>query len=292
MPHDHGHVLARLPSGDSRARREGDRGGRRGAPRVGELALGGSRGGLPQGRRAARRRPGAPRSTRRRCWGSRRRRTSRRSTRRASSSTSGGSTSPTRRRSTTSSRSATAACGTSSITGRSKASSTRCRPFNFTAIGGNLPTAPALMGNTVLWKPASQRACSRRGLLMRLLEEAGLPPGVINFVPGDSGDDLRRRARASRSRRRALHRQHRRLQRACGRPSARTSATYRSYPRIVGETGGKDFIVAHPSADPEALAVAIVRGGFEYQGQKCSAASRVYVPRSMWREVRDRDRSP
>ena len=115
-----------------------------------------------------------------------------------------------------------------------------------------------------------------------------MPPGVINFVPGDAGQISNLLLDRRDLGRRALHRQHRRLQRACGRRSARTSASYRSYPRIVGETGGKDFIVAHPSADPMALAVAIVRGGFEYQGQKCSAASRVYVPKSLWTDVRDR----
>ena len=159
-------------------------------------------------------------------------------------------------------------------------------PFNFTAIGGNLPTAPALMGNTVLWKPASSAMLSA-WYTLRLLQEAGLPPGVINFVPGDapmiSEVALSHRDLAG------VH--------FTGSTSVFNSmwktigagmARYRSYPRIVGETGGKDFIVAHPSADPQALAVAIVRGSFEYQGQKCSAASRVYVPRSLWSDVRDR----
>ena len=160
-------------------------------------------------------------------------------------------------------------------------------PFNFTAIAGNLPTAPALMGNTVVWKPAAARCC-RAYYLMRVLEAAGLPPGVINFVPGDAADHLRRRCSRTRT------------SPACTSPAAPSvfnsmwqtiganMSRYRSYPRIVGETGGKDFIVAHPSADPQALAVAIVRGGFEYQGQKCSAASRVYMPQSLWPEVRDR----
>ncbi len=159
-------------------------------------------------------------------------------------------------------------------------------PFNFTAIGGNLPTAPALMGSTVLWKPASSAMLSAHYIL-RLLQEAGLPPGVINFVPGDAAmiSDV------------ALG--HRDLAgvhftgstgvfNSMWKTIGAGMSRYRSYPRIVGETGGKDFIVAHASADPQALAVAVVRGGFEYQGQKCSAASRIYVPRSLWPDVRDR----
>ncbi len=159
-------------------------------------------------------------------------------------------------------------------------------PFNFTSIGGNLPTAPALMGNTVLWKPASTAMLSSYAIV-KLLEEAGLPPGVINFVPGDAAaiSDV------------ALN--HRDLAgvhftgstevfNGMWKTIGGNMSRYRSYPRIVGETGGKDFIVAHASADPQAVAVAIARGGFEYQGQKCSAASRVYVPRSLWSDVRDR----
>jgi 1-pyrroline-5-carboxylate dehydrogenase len=159
-------------------------------------------------------------------------------------------------------------------------------PFNFTSIGGNLPTAPALMGNTVLWKPASTAVLSGY-YIMRLLEAAGLPPGVINFVPGDaatvSDAALGHRDLAG------IH-----FTGSTGvfnsmwKTIGQNMSRYRSYPRIVGETGGKDFIVAHPSADAQALAVAIARGGFEYQGQKCSAVSRVYVPRSLWNEVRDR----
>ncbi len=159
-------------------------------------------------------------------------------------------------------------------------------PFNFTSIAGNLPTAPALLGNTVIWKPASSAMLSGY-YIMRLLEAAGLPPGVINFVPGDaaqiSGALLDSPALAG------IHFTgstpvFQGMWRTVGEKIAR----YRSYPRLVGETGGKDFIVAHPSADVQELAVAIARGGFEYQGQKCSAASRVYVPRSIWPEVRDR----
>ena len=123
---------------------------------------------------------------------------------------------------------------------------------------------------------------------MRVLEAAGMPPGVINFLPGSAGMITDALLGLARSRRHPLHRQHRGVPAACGRRSARTSRSYQSYPRLVGETGGKDFIVAHPSADPQEVAVAIVRGGFEYQGQKCSAASRVYVPQSLWNEVRDR----
>jgi 1-pyrroline-5-carboxylate dehydrogenase len=159
-------------------------------------------------------------------------------------------------------------------------------PFNFTAIGGNLPTSPALMGNVAVWKPASSAMLSAY-YVMKLLEEAGLPPGVVNFVPGDAvmiSDALL---------------SHRDLAgvhftgstgvfNSMWKTIGANMSRYRSYPRIVGETGGKDFIIAHPSADPKTLAVAIARGGFEYQGQKCSAASRVYIPRSLWSEVRDR----
>jgi 1-pyrroline-5-carboxylate dehydrogenase len=158
-------------------------------------------------------------------------------------------------------------------------------PFNFTAIGGNLPGAPALMGNTVVWKPASTAMLSAY-YIMKLLEEAGLPPGVINLVPGDaaeiSGVCLAHRELAG------VH-----FTGSTGvfnsmwKTIGANMSSYQSYPRIVGETGGKDFIVAHPSADPQSVAVAIARGGFEYQGQKCSAASRVYVPRSRWKQVRD-----
>ena len=159
-------------------------------------------------------------------------------------------------------------------------------PFNFTAIGGNLPTAPALMGCTVVWKPASTAVLSAY-YIYRLLEEAGLPPGVINFVPGDavmiSNALLAHRDLAGVHFTGSTGVFNSMWQTIAGALSA-----YRGYPRIVGETGGKDFIIAHPSADPQALAVAIVRGAFEYQGQKCSAASRIYVAKSIWPEVRDR----
>ena len=159
-------------------------------------------------------------------------------------------------------------------------------PFNFTSIAGNLPTAPALMGNTVVWKPASSAMLSAY-YIMRLLEAAGLPPGVINFVPGDAvqiSDILLDSSSLA-----GVH-----FTGSTGvfnsmwKKVGENAGRYRSYPRLVGETGGKDFIVAHPSADPQELAVAIARGGFEYQGQKCSAASRVYVPESIWPDVRDR----
>ena len=159
-------------------------------------------------------------------------------------------------------------------------------PFNFTAIGGNLTTTPALMGNTVVWKPAGTAVLGAY-YTMKLLVAAGLPPGVINFVPGDpvqvsdivmNAPDLG-----------GIH-----FTGSTGvfqgmwEHVGTNIKKYRSYPRLVGETGGKDFIVAHSSADPQAVAVAMVRGAFEYQGQKCSAASRAYVPKSLWPEVRDR----
>jgi 1-pyrroline-5-carboxylate dehydrogenase len=159
-------------------------------------------------------------------------------------------------------------------------------PFNFTSIAGNLPTAPALMGNTVIWKPASSAMLSAY-YIMRLLEEAGLPPGVINFVPGDAAmisDTLLSHRDLAGVHFTGSTSVFNSMWKTIGASMSR----YRSYPRIVGETGGKDFIVAHRSADPAALSVAIARGGFEYQGQKCSAASRVYVPESLWPEVRDR----
>jgi 1-pyrroline-5-carboxylate dehydrogenase len=159
-------------------------------------------------------------------------------------------------------------------------------PFNFTAIGGNLPTAPALMGNTVVWKPASTATLAAY-YIMKLLEEAGLPPGVINFVPGDAGE-ISDALLAHRDLAGVHFTGSTNVFNNMWKTIGANMSRYASYPRIVGETGGKDFIVAHPSADTEALAVAIVRGGYEYQGQKCSAASRVYVPRSLWEEVRDR----
>ena len=153
-------------------------------------------------------------------------------------------------------------------------------PFNFTAIAGNLPSAPALMGNTVVWKPAPTQQLAAH-FTMRLFEAAGLPPGVINMVTGDglavsevalADPDLA-----------GIHftgstAVFQRLWRTVGENIGR----YRSYPRLVGETGGKDFVIAHASADSDALHTALIRGAYEYQGQKCSAASRAYVPRSLW----------
>src|SRR5262249_6333399 len=159
-------------------------------------------------------------------------------------------------------------------------------PFNFTSIGGNLPTAPALMGNTVIWKPASSAMLSAY-YLMRLLEAAGLPPGVINFVPGHPAE-VSNPLLAHRYLPGGNFTGSTAVFSGMGRTIGANLSQSATYPRIVGETGGKDFILAHPSADPQALAVAIARGGFEYQGQKCSAASRVYIPRSMWKDVRDR----
>ncbi len=159
-------------------------------------------------------------------------------------------------------------------------------PFNFTAIAGNLPTAPALMGSTVIWKPASSAMLSAH-YLMKLLEEAGLPPGVINFVPGDARM-ISDRLLSHRDLAGVHFTGSTGVFNSMWKTIGANMSNYRAYPRIVGETGGKDFIVAHQSADPVALSVAIARGGFEYQGQKCSAASRVYVPESLWPEVRDR----
>src|SRR5215207_5364300 len=158
-------------------------------------------------------------------------------------------------------------------------------PFNFTAIAGNLPTAPALMGNVVLWKPAPTQQLAAH-YTMRLLEAAGLPPGVINMITGDGRavsevalvhPDLA-----------GIH-----FTGSTGtfgylwRTVTENLSTYRTYPRLVGETGGKDFVIAHPSADVDVLRTALTRGAFEFQGQKCSAASRAYLPRSIWSRMRD-----
>jgi 1-pyrroline-5-carboxylate dehydrogenase len=158
-------------------------------------------------------------------------------------------------------------------------------PFNFTAIAGNLPTAPALMGNTVLWKPAPTQGLAAH-LTMRLLEEAGLPPGVINLLPGDGlaasevalADPALAGIHFTGSTGTFQH-----LWATVG----ANIGSYHGYPRLVGETGGKDFVVAHASADIDVLRTALVRGAFEYQGQKCSAASRAFVPRSVWARLRD-----
>ncbi|HEY2435030.1 MAG TPA: L-glutamate gamma-semialdehyde dehydrogenase [Vicinamibacterales bacterium] len=159
-------------------------------------------------------------------------------------------------------------------------------PFNFTAIGGNLTTAPALMGNTIVWKP-SHAAMLSSYYTYKVLEAAGLPPGVINFVPGDpvmitnhlldSPDLAGIHFTGSTA-----------VFNSMWKKVGENMGRYRTYPRLVGETGGKDFVVAHPSADPQEIAVALARGAFEYQGQKCSAASRTYIPQSLWPEVKDR----
>ena len=159
-------------------------------------------------------------------------------------------------------------------------------PFNFTAIAGNLPAAPALMGNTVVWKPASTAAFSAY-FLMRLLQEAGLPDGVINVVYG-SGATIGDAALASPDLAGVHFTGSTGVFNSMWKTVGSNIGEYRNYPRIVGETGGKDFIVAHSSADVEAVATAIVRGSFEYQGQKCSAASRVYAPSNLWPELRER----
>ncbi len=157
-------------------------------------------------------------------------------------------------------------------------------PFNFTAIAGNLPTATALMGNTVVWKPSSSQQLAAQ-LTMELLEEAGMPPGVINMVTGHgmnvspvtlSSPDLA-----------GIHfTGSTPLFQSLWQQVGANLKNYKTYPRLVGETGGKDFILAHPSADPDVLRTAMIRGAFEYQGQKCSAASRAYVPRSLWKIIK------
>jgi 1-pyrroline-5-carboxylate dehydrogenase len=159
-------------------------------------------------------------------------------------------------------------------------------PFNFTAIAGNLPSAPALMGNTVVWKPASTAAFSAF-FVMRLLQEAGLPGGVINLVYGP-GAKIGDAALASPELAGIHFTGSTAVFNSMWKTVGSNVGEYRNYPRIVGESGGKDFIVAHSSADVEALATAIVRGSFEYQGQKCSAASRVYAPSNLWPELRER----
>jgi 1-pyrroline-5-carboxylate dehydrogenase len=158
-------------------------------------------------------------------------------------------------------------------------------PFNFTSIAGNLPTAPALCGNTVVWKPASTAVYSAH-FLMQLLKEAGLPDGVINLVIG-SGADIGDPVLASRHLAGIHFTGSTQVFQQMWRTVGSNIGEYASYPRLVGETGGKDFIVAHASADPIALTTAIIRGAFEYQGQKCSAASRVYVPSNLWPRIKD-----
>ncbi len=159
-------------------------------------------------------------------------------------------------------------------------------PFNFTAIAGNLPASPALMGNTVVWKPAGTAMLSAY-YVTRLLQEAGLPDGVVNLVYG-SGAEIGNAALASPDLAGVHFTGSTPVFQGMWKTIGKNIESYRSYPRIVGETGGKDFIVAHPSADVDALATAIVRGSFEYQGQKCSAASRVYAPANLWPDLKER----
>lgn len=158
-------------------------------------------------------------------------------------------------------------------------------PFNFTAIGANLSTAPALMGNTVLWKP-SEKSALANFIFYEALEEAGLPAGVINFVPGDA--EMTTRIALSSSELAGINfTGSSAVFQSLWKTVGTNVGSYRSIPRLVGETGGKDFVLAHPTADVDALAIALIRGAFEYQGQKCSAASRTYIPKSIWPQVRE-----
>ena len=159
-------------------------------------------------------------------------------------------------------------------------------PFNFTAIGGNLSTANVLMGGVSIWKPASSAMLSAWHVY-QVLVQAGMPPGVVNFLPG-SASMITDGLLASKDLAGIHFTGSTEVFQSMWKTVGANIGQYRSYPRLVGETGGKDFIIAHPSADVDALAVAIVRGGFEYQGQKCSAASRIYVPQSLWKDVKDR----
>ncbi len=156
-------------------------------------------------------------------------------------------------------------------------------PFNFTAIGGNLPTAPAIMGNVALWKPALTQQLAA-DVFFEVLEQAGLPSGVITMVPGH-GSEVSQVALTHPALAGIHFTGSTRVFQQLWQQVGQNIATYRSYPRIVGETGGKDFVLAHPSADVEALRVALVRGAYEYSGQKCSAASRAYLPRSIWERI-------
>ncbi len=158
-------------------------------------------------------------------------------------------------------------------------------PFNFTSIAGNLPTAPALTGCTTLWKPASSAVFSAY-YLMEILKEAGLPPGVVNFLPG-SGREVGDPAMDHPSLSGVHFTGSTAVFQGIWKKIGGNIERYHDYPRIVGETGGKDFVFAHPSAEPKGLATSLVRGSFEYQGQKCSAASRAYIPRSLWKRVKD-----
>ena len=159
-------------------------------------------------------------------------------------------------------------------------------PFNFTAIGGNLPTAPAMLGNTVIWKPSNNAVYSNY-MFMKVLKEAGLPDGVINFVPSN-GVDVDRVLIGHKDLAGVHFTGSSKVFEGIWKSVGENISKYRSFPRIVGETGGKDFIFSHNSSDLDALAVAIVRGAFEFQGQKCSAASRAYIPKSIWDELKEK----
>jgi len=157
-------------------------------------------------------------------------------------------------------------------------------PFNFTAIAGNLAAAPAMLGNTVIWKPASSAVYSAH-LLMQIFQEAGLPDGVLNFLPG-SGRAIAATALADPALAGVHFTGSTTVFQSIWQTIGRHITRYRNYPRIVGETGGKDFVILHPSADQRAAVTALIRGAYEYQGQKCSAASRAYIPQSLWESVR------
>ncbi len=159
-------------------------------------------------------------------------------------------------------------------------------PFNFTSIGGNLPTAPAMLGNVVLWKPASTAVYSGY-VFMKILEEAGLPAGVINFIPGP-GSQIGKFVFADPDFAGIHFTGSSAVFNEIWKTIGNNINNYKSYPRIVGETGGKDFIMVHNSADCDELITAIVRGAYEYQGQKCSAASRAYIPQSIWDKIKDK----
>src|SRR6476659_2779018 len=174
----------------------------------------------------------------------------------------------------------------SGSTRNSRSAARRCGTGSITAIGGNLPTAPAMLGNVAVWKPAATASLSN-WFVYKCLLEAGLPPGVINFVPGPAStisDLLLNDARLA-----GIHfTGSTEVFQSLWQGVAKNLPNYKGYPRLVGETGGKDFVVAHASADADALAVALVRGAFEYQGQKCSAASRAYVTSNLWPKVQER----
>ncbi len=158
-------------------------------------------------------------------------------------------------------------------------------PFNFTAIGGNLPSAPAIAGNVSVWKPASSAVYSNY-IVMKIFEEAGLPAGVINFIPG-SGSVIGEKAMNHPDLAGVHFTGSSQVFRNMWRTVGENIDNYKTYPRIVGETGGKDFVVAHPTADKDELITALIRGAYEYQGQKCSAASRAYIPETLWNEMKD-----